>query len=502
MVRAALTCLIIVLAARDASAAPRMAGIFANHMVVQRDQLLPVWGWADAGENVTVSFAGQEATAVAAGDGSWEVTLGALGATSIGQSLRVMSEHGEILLEDVLVGDVWHASGQSNMAMTVAESLAGLPAVGPLVATAHLPTIRFCRIGERQSRVTQKDLRSPAQWTVCSPETAGGFSAAAFFFASTLERETGIPIGVIDSSRGGTPIEPFIPYEAFTGHPTLERERELGDVNDLEAIWRMPGGVRARDGSWLPGRLFHSRLAPLQRFPVCGCLWYQGESNCGVQEDPRDYAIKMRALVRGWRTAFGRETLPFFYVQLPGSGAGPGWPYLREQQRLVSDEPLVGMAVTVDLAGEGIHPPNKVDVGRRLAAWALAEVYQKPVAKSGPLFHRQELRDSSLVLHFRFAESGLMVARKVGLAAPQTTPGEPLLGFEVADEHGAWHPATAVIEGATVVVASESVLKPMAARYAYAIAPAPCTLYSADGLPASPFCSIPELLAYDPSLPE
>ena len=494
--------LVINTAAGRTVAASRLAGIFVDHMVVQRDQPLPVWGWAEPGEMVRVAFAGRVVTAVAAGDGSWMAMLPAMPAAREGRDLQVATTTGGATVRDVLVGDVWHASGQSNMAMTVAETVAGLPAAGPLVAAADLPLIRFCRIREGESREPLEDLRTPAEWRVCSPETARGFSAAAFFFAMEVHRKGGVPLGVIDTSRGGTPIEPYIPQEAFTGHPTLERELELGDREDLDAIWRMPGGVRARDANWLPGRLFHSRLSPLRHFPVCGCVWYQGESNCGVQEDPRDYAVKMRALVRGWRAALGHETLPFFYVQLPGSGAGPGWPYLREQQRLASDLPHVGMVVTVDLEGEGIHPPNKVDVGRRLAAWALAEVSQQEVPTSGPMFLRQTVRDGELVLQFADAESGLMVARKQGLAAPEEMPNTPLTGFEVADAEGEWHPATAVIDGSSVRVFSDAVPQPVAARYAYAVTPESCSLYNRDGLPASPFCSQPAMLAYDPQLPE
>ena len=489
-------------AADRAVASPRLAGIFAEQMVVQRDQPLPVWGWSEPGEMVRVAFAGREVTAVAAGDGSWMAMLPAMPAASEGRDLQVATMTGGVTVRDVLVGDVWHASGQSNMAMTVAAVLQELPGVEPLVAAADLPQVRFCRIQEGESAEPLENLRTPARWQACSAAAAPGFSAAAFFFAERVWREVGVPIGVIDTSRGGTPIEPFIPREAFHGHPTLARELELGDREDLDAIWRLPGGVRARDANWLPGRLFHARLSPLRHFPVCGCLWYQGESNCGVQEDPRDYAVKMRALVRGWRTALGRETLPFFYVQLPGSGAGPGWPYLREQQRLASDLPHVGMVVTVDLEGEGIHPPNKVDVGRRLAAWALAEVYQKDVPTSGPMFLKQAVCDAELILQFAHAESGLMVARKQGLSAPEAMPNTPLAGFEVADADGEWHPATAAIDGSSVRVFSDAVPQPVAARYAYAVTPEPCSLYNRDGLPASPFCSQPAMLTYDPQLPE
>ncbi len=502
MVRKAFAFLILVLAAVETHAAPRLAGIFADHMVLQRDEPLAIWGWADGGEAVTVSFAGQEATVVAADDGFWEITLAPVAAATSGRSLQVSTGDGKIILKDVLVGDVWHASGQSNMAMTVAETVTGLPAAEPLVDAANLATIRFCRISEGESREPLEDLRIPVKWTVCSPEAVGGFSAAAFFFARTIQREIGIPIGVIDSSRGGTPIEPFIPRAAYRGHSTLERELELGDREDLEAIWRLPGGVRARDANWLPGRLFHSRIAPIARLGVRGCVWYQGESNAGVQEDPRDYEHKMRALVQGWRKAFGDDELPFFYVQLPGSGAGAGWPYLREQQRLAGDLPHVGMVVTVDLEGEGIHPPNKVDVGWRLAAWALADPIGAVGPQAGPRLAGHEVRGSAMVVRFANADAGLMVARKHGLEPPQEIADAELGGFELLHEDGTWHPAKAEVMGTSVKVRCASVTQPRAARYAYAVTPDGSLLYNRDGYPASPFCTDPSVLRYDPDLPE
>ena len=302
------------------------------------------------------------------------------------------------------------------MAMTVGAMVRELEAVKVHIAAANLPALRFCRINEAESPKPLSDLRQQSTWTVCTPSTVSGFSGVAFYFARRLHGELGVPIGVIDSSRGGTPIEPFIPRAAYDSHPTLRRELELGDQGNLDAIWKLAGGVRARDANWLPGRLFHSRLAPLSRFAVGGAIWYQGESNCGVQEDPRDYQHKMRALINGWRQALGSDKLPVYFVQLPGSGAGDGWPYLREQQRLAADLLHTGMIVTVDIDGAGIHPANKIDVGQRLARWAFAKDYGMQVAFSGPLFDRQDIQDGRVVVHFRHAEGGLMVAAKDGLA--------------------------------------------------------------------------------------
>lgn len=492
---------LLILGVRHASAELRLARIFHDRMVLQREQPIHLWGWADAGSKVTVNFADQTESANASATGEWLVSFAPLKANAEGRLLRVENGEQAIVVNDVLVGDVWHASGQSNMAMTVGAMAKELEPVAKDIAAAELPQLRFCRINEPESCEPLNDLRQRATWTVCEPKTVSQFSGVAFYFARRLHAELNIPIGVIDSSRGGTPIEPFIPRAAFDSHPTLKKELELGDREDLDGIWKLPGGVRARDANWLPGRLFHSRLAPISRFGVRGAIWYQGESNSGVQEDPRDYEHKMRALISGWRQAFGNEKLPVYFVQLPGSGAGEGWPYLREQQRLATDLPHTGMVVTVDLDGAGIHPPNKIDVGDRLARWALAEDYGRSIPFSGPMFERQEVQGNKVILHFSHAESGLMVADKDGLAEPRETPEAELAYFEVTDSSGKWHSAKAKIDGENVVVACDEVASPIAVRYAYAVNPMNCNLYNRDGLPALPFCSQPELLSYNPKLP-
>ncbi len=485
----------------SADAALQVSGIFGDHMVIQRERPVIVWGWADAKDEIAVSFAGTTVSTVAQEDGAWKVTLPPLKANAAGQELRVQGNGENVSLKNVVVGDVWHASGQSNMAMSVNAVAARLPRAKDDIASANLPAIRFRRIGSNGAASPLSDLAEQGDWVVCTPESVAGFSAAAFYFSRNLHAALNIPMGIIDTSRGGTPIEPFIPREAFTGHPTLERELELGDANDLEGIWKLPGGVRARDENWFPGRLFNSRLAPITAFPVRGFIWYQGESNCGTQEDPRDYRHKMAALIKGWRTAMNNPTMPVYFVQLPGSGAGPGWPLLREEQRLSATLPNTGMAVTIDLLDGDIHPPNKIDVGERLARWALAKTYGREIAFSGPLFRNATIADGQVTVHFDHADRGLMSAVKKGLELPNENPSLPLHHVEVADADGQWHEAQASIEGQTLVVQSEAVSAPIAVRYAYAIDPQHCHLYNHDGLPAAPFCSAPELLNYDPGLP-
>ena len=499
---AMLTVLVWISGYSVAHAELKLAGIFSDHMVLQRERSVPVWGWADKGRVVTVQFAGQSVAAKVNDDGTWQAILKPLVASGESRKLVAACDGETVVVADVVVGDIWHASGQSNMAMNVNTVAKHFPQADADIAAAKFPTLRFRRIDEHESAVARDDVPVKHGWVPCSPESVGGFSAAAFYFARKLRAELDVPIGIVDTSRGGTPIEPFIPRAAFKSHPTLLRELELGDREDLRGIWKLPGGVRARDGNWLPGRLFHSRLAPINRFPVRGVVWYQGESNCGDGEDPRDYRHKMQALITGWRTELGNDALPVYFVQLPGSGARPGWPYLREQQRLSLGLPHTGMAVTIDLFHEDIHPPNKFDVGERLARWALADEFGRKASFSGPLFERVEITDGQAVVFFTHAESGLMTASKDGLAEPKEDRALSLTHFELADQEGTWHPADATIQGATVVVRNERLPRPAAVRYAYAINPQNCRLYNRDGLPASPFCSHPELLKYEPELPK
>ena len=475
--------------ASPSAAELKVSAVFSDHMVLQRDMPVPVWGWANAGDKVTVTFAGQKKTATTNEKGAWLVELDPCEAESKSQTLEIATDQAALKIEEVLVGEVWHASGQSNMAWTVGDVAKSLESVKSQIATADYPSIRFLRCDDGESATPLDDIKTKATWRMCTPDTVPTCSAVSYFFARRLHVTLGVPVAVIDSSRGGTPIEPYIPRPAFAEHPTLQREVELADQNDLAGLKKLPGGVFARDANWFPGRLFHSRLAPLARFAVRGAIWYQGESNCGIEEDPRDYQHKMRALVNGWRTAFQRPALPVYFVQLPGSGASANWPALREEQRFAASIPHTGMVVTVDLEDPSIHPPNKVDVGERLARWALTKDYGKQIPFSGPMFSKAEIQGEQIVVHFEHAESGLMIASKQGLEPPVETPLAALNLFEVLNAEGQWKPAIATISGKTVVVRSEKVSRPLAVRYAYQITPKGCNLYNRDSLPASPFQS-------------
>ena len=362
----------------------RVARVFGDHMVLQQSRTLPVWGWADPGANVTVEFRGQKKLARTGDEGSWRVELDPLPASSEGASMTIRAETA-ITLRDIVVGEVWLASGQSNMGYRVGSMVRSLDPARKMARDAELPAIRFRQIGAPESAEPKSDLPATRAWIACTPQTVMSFSAVAFVFARRLHAELGVPIGIIESSRGGTPIEPYIPRAAFAMHPVLRELARLADAGKVSEIKTLVGGTFVRSLAWLPGTLFNSRVAPVAPYAVRGVVWYQGESNSGVREDPRHYRHKMRALITGWREAWKQPELPFYFVQLPGSGAGEGWPFLREEQRLSLDVPRTGMVVTVDIAGDDIHPVNKIDVGERLARWPLARDYGRSIVPGGPL---------------------------------------------------------------------------------------------------------------------
>jgi sialate O-acetylesterase len=477
------------------------AKIFSDHMVLQRDDAVPLWGKADAGASVTVAFAGQSVKAKADGEGRWKVKLDPMEASAKGRSLDIRAGDELVVIKDVLVGDVWFAGGQSNMDYKVSGMAQRLPEGKALADAANYPAIRHRKVNERNAPVPQSDLNG-GSWVVCTPKAVGGFSGVAFVFARRLHLELNIPIGVIDCAWGGTPIEPYVPAEAFTGHPTLVKLAKYAKAGNTEAIKKMPGGTFVRSPAWLVGTIYNGRIAPVAPYGICGAIWYQAESNCGKGEDPRDYRFKQRALVEGWRKSFEKPLLPFYFVQLP-QWKSYAWTYAREEQLQAMKVDGTGMAVTIDLDNANdIHPPNKIDVGERLALWPLSKLYGRKTAFCGPLFKKFEIRGGEAVIRFDYAKEGLMVGRILGVGKIVGDKDGVLNGFELVGEDGVWHPAKAKVQGQTVLVKSLSVKQPVAVRYAcHPEAPKahPWNLYSKAGLPASPFCSDWSKMPYDPS---
>ena len=460
-----------------ASADVRLPNVLGSKMVLQRGMPVPIWGWADAGEEVTVKFAGQTKSATADADGKWRVTLGPLKASSNGANLSIAGKN-TITLEGVLVGEVWICSGQSNMEWRLHQALNPKTEI----AAADHPQIRLFNVpGHTTSSVPRK--KGAGSWQVCAPQSARGFSAVGYFFGRRLHKTLGVPVGLIGSNWGGTRIEPWTPLVGFKSVPELSRFAK--QVAGYKETTRVGGGS--------PSAIYNSMVHPLTPFAMRGAIWYQGESNGG---EGTSYYHKKHALVKGWRNVFQNKKLAFYWVQLanfqkenPNPAGGDGWARIREAQTHALDIPGTGMAVITDIgAANNIHPKNKQDVGRRLAQWALHQTYgKKELIPSGPLYESHKVEEGAIRISFKHVGKGLMVGKKEGLSPTREIKGGTLEHFAIAGKDGKWFWAEATIDGNTVVVKSGSVPSPVAVRYAYAMNPAKANLYNKAGLPAGPF---------------
>lgn len=412
-----------------------LPAVFGSHMVLQQEKPVAVWGWAAPGEEVTVALDGQSATATADSAGAWKVQLPALKADGKVRKMVVQGKN-KIEFEDILVGEVWLGSGQSNMEWSVAGSQKAKEAI----AAADQPQIRLFNVPKVQTKEPAKDVK--AQWAVCTPQTVPNFSGVLYFFGLRVQKELKVPVGLMNISWGGSPIEAWI------------------------------AGEKASGG------MYNGMIAPVKPFAIRGALWYQGESNVG---NGLAYAGKMKDLIEGWRKLWGYE-FPFYFVQIaPFAGYGPGMlPPLWEAQVESLKLPNTGMAVVTDLVDniKDIHPQNKIDVGDRLAFWALAKDYgKKDVVYSGPLFKCMKIDGSKARLSFAHVGGGL-----------KSRDGKPLTEFEAAGADGKFVPAEAAIDGETVVVEAKGLSEPKQVRFGWSNTANP-NLINAAGLPASPFQS-------------
>ena len=456
--------------AATARADVALPSVFGNDMVLQRGRPVPVWGTAEPNEKVTVQIAGQTKEARTDTKGRWKVTLDALKAG--GPHELVVKGANEIRLTGVLVGEVWVCSGQSNMQWAVARSADAQKEI----AAAEHPRIRLLTVPRRPMAEPQTDFEG--RWAVCSPKTVPQFSAVAYYFGRRLQRHLDVPIGLINTSYGGTPAEAWTDLAALKKPhaltPLLKRWKKVMHANRHRAR-----GGQLRVSPHRPSTLWNGMVAPLVPFAIRGVIWYQGESNAGRAEQ---YRVLFPTMIRAWRKAWGQGDVPFHFVQLanfrprqeaPGESA---WAELRETQRLtLAEVPNTGMAVTIDIGeARDIHPKNKQDVGARLARLALAQDYGERVVPSGPMFRKMTRDGKRVVLHFDHA---------AGLC---TQDDEPLTGFAVMDAKKRWSWAKARIEGETVVVEHPEGRKPVHVRYGWADNPA-CNLANGEELPASPF---------------
>jgi len=496
---------VVVIFAHSVRADVTLPSIFSDHMVLQKNATVPVWGWAEPGEKVTVTIAGQTQTTTADAAGNWKLKLGKISAD--GPLTLTVAGKNTIVVQDVLVGEVWLASGQSNMQLSVND----VTNAWKEKAEAKFPQIRGFFVERRPAATPQ--AKCGGKWVICSPETAGNFSAAAYFFGRELHQTIGEPVGLVQASWGGTPIEtwssmssmeatselaPVLATWKKTLHPYDEEKAQTEYVRALEN-WTNNSAKLKNTGKTIPpqpqkkgdprldknypANLFNGMIAPIIPYAIRGAIWYQGENNA-ANDLAKLYSIQLTLMISDWRQRWDQGDFPFVWVQLPNFHPRTtnvvetnynGWCVIREEMLKTLAVKNTGMAITVDVGeANNIHPKNKQAVGRRLALWALAKVYGKDIPYSGPLPDGQIINGDEIILSFKNADGGLVAS------------GSELKGFAIAGEDHHWVAANARFDGNKIIVSSPEVKSPKAVRYAWAANP-DCNLFNAADLPASPF---------------
>ena len=431
-------------------AAVQPGGLFTDNAVLQQKAKVPVWGTSDKPDKITVSIAGQEVEA-APKDGRWKVELAPMPAG--GPHVMTIAQGGDkIELKNILVGEVWLCGGQSNMAWPLNMSDGGSEAI----ADSANDKLRLITVPHRRS--AKPEATVDAQWTAAGPQTTGNFSAVGYFFGRDLQKRLGVPVGLISSNVGGTAAEEWTTAKTLASNP------------QLKGTYTPPQGA---------GQLYNGMIAPLAPYAIQGAIWYQGESNAGRAFH---YRTLLPAMIQDWRSAFGRPDFPFLIVQIAPydkertHSPDSQFAEIRDAQLHVSQNvPKTALVVTIDVGDEqDIHPRKKQPVGERLALAARGVAYGENIEFSGPLYDGMSVADDKIRLRFKHLGAGLLA--KDG----------PLVGFTIAGADQKFHPASARIEGDTVVVSSDAVPMPVAVRYAWFPNPEG-NFWNRDGLPASPF---------------
>jgi len=481
----------------------KLPAVIGSNMVLQADMNDPIWGWADPGEKVTVTIGDQKAEATADSAGKWQVRLAAMKAGAGPLEMTVAGKN-TLKLENILVGEVWVCSGQSNMEMSVNR----VNGAEKEIADAKFPKIRLFTVTKATADTPLTDCKG--QWVECAPETVPGFSAVGCFFGRELHKTLGVPIGLIHTSWGGTSAEAWTSRETLEADPDLKAiiaryqqqidnypkaKEEWEKVKDKKlAEWKAAADKAKAEGKPQPSRpngpkdpltspnrpssLYNGMIAPIIPFATRGAIWYQGESNADRHVE---YRKLFPAMITDWRKAWGEGDFTFLFVQLANykqrkpEPADSNWAALREAQTMTLSLPKTGMAVIIDIGeANDIHPKNKQDVGKRLALAAEAGTYGKTVVYSGPMYESMKVEDDKLRLKFKHVGGGLVAK------------GDKLTGFAIAGDDKKFVWADAKIDGDSVIVSAKDVAKPVAVRYAWADNPE-CNLYNKADLPALPF---------------
>ncbi len=452
-----ITLIMLAAISKGISAKITLPSVFSDNMVLQQNTEVAIWGWADAGETVKIvaGWNSKDTLKIKADNAAaWKTTLKTIGAGGP-YTIRILGGN-DVELKNVMLGEVWICSGQSNMEWSVNHTIQNGEEEA---AKANHPDIRIFHVQKIGAGYPQQNCN--ATWTVCSPETMRSTSAVAYFFARELEQKLHVPVGIIVSAWGGTPAEVWIEKGRIETDPVLNRYK----YSEQYDWW--PG---------TPGTLYNSMIYPLVPYGLAGAIWYQGESNCGNYQI---YSTLLKTLVENWRTDFKRD-FPFYLVQIAPFNYGEKGTseFLREQQDIAAKTiPNTGMIIVSDLVDNiaDIHPRNKVDVGRRLANYALAETYHQPVASyKSPMYQSMEIEQGKVRVSFSNVATGLKCTGK----SPEK--------FQIAGDDQQFVPATAKIEGSSVLLSSKNVKNPVAVRFCFDDTSMP-DIFSNEGLPLAPF---------------
>jgi sialate O-acetylesterase len=551
MAKSSLLAVLIVLGALPAQADVKLPAIFGDHMVLQQDGKIPVWGWADAGEKVSVAIGSDKADTTGGADGKWRVDLAPMPTTATGVTMTVTGKN-TLTFQDVLVGEVWLASGQSNMEL---KMNAGLVTGQDAIAQSANPQIRLFTVDKVADLTPQEDVKG--SWKICGPDTVGSMSAVAYFFGRELQQKLQRPVGLLESDWGGTAIESWMSIETLGALPftkggvdntqkrkdaepksAADRAKAQADFQAALADWKknvddpfqpvIRKWYADRDAAKKAGQpeppppheasnhpnsplgemfeyttLFNGMIAPIIPYAMRGAIWYQGESNSGG--DGLNYDVLLKTMITDWRARWNEGDFPFLVVGLANCDArypfpvDSGWAGVRYGQAQVTDTlPNTGLAEAIDIGeAHNIHPLDKLDLSRRLAADALAIAYKQNVPYQGPRFDSMKVDGGTLRVTYKDTGAGLTIGQppvdyQTALAAHKLATDDPLpptdklVGFAIAGADKKWVFADAKIDGNDVVLSSPQVPNPVAARYGWANNPQ-VNLYNKDGFPAVPF---------------
>jgi sialate O-acetylesterase len=516
----------------------QLPSIFADHMILQRDRPVAIWGRDRPGQSVSIEFAGQSANAIADSEGHWRIELAAMPSSGNGRDLSIAGSESRVL-KDVLVGEVWLASGQSNMGFTVQAAHNAKETMD----SANDDQLRFFSVQNATAAQPQFDVAG--RWDVTTPTSVQRFSAVAYFFAKDLRENLKCPVAILHSSWGGTSAQTWISIDALRREPPFSNyvtkwsdamknhqivQKDPARIENYQrelALWQKevaptfnaamkeynvkgaqgpkPTPIRPEPSNpdpmgmpspsarpSTPSVIFNAKIAPIVGYSMRGVIWYQGEANgsSGIE-----YRSLLPRLIEDWRARWNQGDFPFLIVQLAGWDMDRNpppmhqWPWLREAQAMTRDSvPDVALAVAIDLGDpKDVHPAGKLGIGKRLALLARRIAYGEKIVTSGPKYASMTVEGSRVRVRFAEVGSGLVTGQAPWVAkGNEPLPLDRLIGFEIADEDHNWHAGTALIDGDSVIVSNAAVSKPVAVRYGWANAPR-CNLYNREGLPAEPF---------------